>query len=106
MKNAAEIATLVKDILKTQWVTRQGRMVPEAGDIRLGNDAVTLDGTVLYADLADSTGLVQGYKNWFAAEVYKCYLMCASEMIRGNGGTITAFDGDRVAIRFRQLHRQ
>ncbi len=55
-----------------------------------------LTATVLYADLADSTGLVQGYKDWFAAGVYKSYLMCASELIRNNGGTVTAFDGDRV----------
>ncbi len=96
MKNAAELTTLVKDVLNTAWATREGRVVPEASDLKLGNDAITLDGTVLYADLADSTGLVQGYKNWFAAEVYKCYLMCASELIRGNGGSITAFDGDRV----------
>ena len=96
MKNAPELATLVKEVLNTNWVTREGRVVPEAADVKLGNDAVTLEGTVLYADLADSTGLVQGYKNWFAAAVYKAYLMCASEMIRGNGGTITAFDGDRV----------
>lgn len=96
MKNATELTALVKDIFNTKWATREGRVVPEATDIKLGNDAVTLDGTVLYADLADSTGLVQGYKDWFAAEVYKAYLMCASEMIRGNGGAITAFDGDRV----------
>jgi class 3 adenylate cyclase len=50
----------------------------------------------LYADLADSTGLVEGYKDWFAAKVYKAYLMAASELIRNNGGTITGFDGDRV----------
>src|SRR5436305_868835 len=59
-------------------------------------EAVELDATVLYADLADSTGLVQGYKDWFAAEVYKTYLMAASELIKNNDGTITAFDGDRV----------
>lgn len=86
----------VADILHTKWEEREGREVPEADDVKLGNDAVTLDGTVLYADLADSTGLVMGYKAWFAAEVYKCYLHCASKIITAEGGVVTAFDGDRV----------
>lgn len=40
----------------------------------IGNDAVILDGTVLYADLAESTTMVNNYKNWFAAKVYKSFL--------------------------------
>jgi len=96
MKSLTELQKSITEIFATKWQRRSGTMVPEADAVRLGNDAVELEGTVLYADLADSTGLVQGYKDWFAAEVYKTYLMCASELIRNNGGTITAFDGDRV----------
>ena len=86
----------VKSILSTKWVTRDGRKVPEAEDVQLGNDAVKIKGTVLYADLTDSTGLVNGHKDWFAAEIYKSYLVAACHIIRNNNGTITAFDGDRV----------
>ena len=74
--------------------------MPEAEDIKLGNDAVTLDGTVLYADLAESTAMVNNYKNWFAAKVYKSFLLSACRMIRNCNGTITAFDGDRVMAVF------
>ena len=93
---ADDLKKEVADFLKTKWVEREGKQVPEPEDVKLGNDAVTLAGTVLYADLADSTELVQGYKAWFAAEVYKAYLHCASKIIRDEGGSITAFDGDRV----------
>ncbi len=96
MKSHDEIKAEVEQILKTKWERREGREVPEAEDVQLGNDAVELDATVLYADMADSTGLVIGYKDWFAAEVYKTYLIGACEIIKNNGGTITAFDGDRV----------
>jgi class 3 adenylate cyclase len=96
MKSLSDLETQVASILNTNWARRVGQVVPETEDIRLGNDAVELDATVLYADLEDSTGLVLGYKDWFAAEVYKCYLLCACELIRNNGGSITAFDGDRV----------
>lgn len=96
MKTVQEIMDEVEAILATKWQTRDGTKVPEPEDIRLGNDAVLLDGTVLYADMADSTGLVDGYKNWFAAEVYKSFLVAACHVIRNNSGVITAFDGDRV----------
>lgn len=92
----ADLEKEVKGILKTSWQTRDGQRVPEAENVKLGNDAVTLNGTVLYADLAESTQLVKDYKNWFAAEIYKSYLVCACRIIRENGGEITAFDGDRV----------
>jgi class 3 adenylate cyclase len=100
MKTLSEIETEIVEILKTQWKKRDGLKVPEAEDIQLGNDAVELEGTVLYADMEDSTGLVLGYKDSFAAEAYKCYLMVACELIRNNEGTITAFDGDRVMAVF------
>ena len=91
-----DLETEVDAIFRTQWSERDGRKVPEPEHVKLGNDAVKLDGTVLYADLADSTNLTRAYKWWFAAEVYKAYLVCVCRIIRQNGGVITAFDGDRV----------
>ncbi len=100
MKSLKEIESQIVEILKTDWKRRNGEKVPEAEDVKLGNDAVELEGTVLYADMEDSTGLVLGYKDWFAGEIYKSYLMAACELIKNNGGTITAFDGDRVMAVF------
>lgn len=96
MKSRAEMEASVTSIFATKWEKRDGRVVPDGDGIKLGNDAVELDATVLYADLADSTGLVTGYKDWFAAEIYKAYLTVACDVIKNNGGVITAFDGDRV----------
>jgi len=100
MSTLDDIQKEVTDILKTDWTRRDGQVVPNTDDVQLGNDAVCLKGTVLYADLADSTGLVKGYKDWFAAAVYKTYLVSACRLIRLNGGEITAFDGDRVMAVF------
>jgi class 3 adenylate cyclase len=96
MKTSQEILSEIKAILVADWQRRDGRKVPEPEDIKLGNDAVILDGTVLYADMADSTELVNNYKDWFAAKVYKSYLVAACHVIRNNSGIITAFDGDRI----------
>jgi class 3 adenylate cyclase len=92
----AEVATIFKEV----WEVRDGTVVPDPADLKLGNDAVRLDGTVLYADLAESTKLVDGYKPEFAAEVYKAYLHCAAKIIRSEGGEITAYDGDRIMAVF------
>lgn len=100
MALADDIRKEVKEILSTNWKERDGQKVPEAEDVKLGNDAVKLTGTVLYADLAESTTMVNSYKNWFAAEMYKAYLLSACRIIRDQGGSITAFDGDRVMAVF------
>src|ERR1035437_2802310 len=86
----------VAAIFKAAWDTRDGTLVPADDSLRLGNDGVELDATVLYADLADSTKLVAGHIASFAAEVYKTFLHCAAKIIRQEGGTITAYDGDRI----------
>lgn len=86
----------VKNIFANQWQIRDGKKVPETEDLKLGNDAIKITATVLYADLAESTTLVDNQKPHFAAEIYKSYLHCASKIIRSENGVITAFDGDRV----------
>ena len=95
-----DISKEVDEIFKTRWENRKGTVIPNPEDVQLGNDAVTIEGTVLYADLADSTQLVKNFKGWFAAEIYKAYLTSACRLIRDNGGEITAFDGDRVMAAF------
>src|SRR5262245_52750779 len=100
MAFADDLRKKVKEIFAAQWKTRDGNVVPEAEDVGLGNDAVKLEGTVLYADLADSTAMVDKETASFAAEVYKTYLHCASKVIENEGGVITAFDGDRVMAVF------
>lgn len=86
----------VNKIFKSAWTERAGQVVPTDESLGLGNDAVKLNATVLYADLADSTVLVDTYNPAFAAEIYKSFLHCAAKIIRANGGAITAYDGDRV----------
>jgi len=96
MSLADELREYAKKTHATAWSRRNGQKVPSTDDVSLGNDAVDLDAVVLYADLKDSTGLVKGYKDWFASAVYKNYLYTVSRIIRAHDGSVTAFDGDRV----------
>lgn len=92
-----ELELTVKKIFHDDlWTMRDGEVVPEPEDLKLGNDGVNLNGTVLYADLSGSTKLVDTKKAAFAAEIYKAYLPCAARIIKSQGGVITAYDGDRV----------
>jgi class 3 adenylate cyclase len=75
--------------------------VPEPEDLLLGsNDAKQIDATILYADLAASTALVDSHQWWFAGEVYKAFLHCAGKIIKAKGGVIVSYDGDRIMAVF------
>jgi class 3 adenylate cyclase len=102
-----DLSAYVKKILRDQWSTRSGNVVPDPEDLVLGsNDAIVFDrATVLYADLSGSTALVNAHEWWFAAEIYKSFLHCAAEIIRKEGGIITAYDGDRVMAVFLGSHQ-
>lgn len=96
----ADLESEVRAISESGWTKRDGQVVPDPEDLQLGNDAVKLQATVLYADMADSTDLVDGHEPHFAAEIYKAYLRCAARIIKHEQGTITAYDGDRVMAVF------
>ncbi len=95
-----ELEEAVGNIFRESWTERNGQKVPTPENLKLGNDAVKLDGTVLYADMADSTKLVDGNPPQFAAEIYKTYLTCAAKIVKSEGGSITAYDGDRIMAVF------
>ncbi len=86
----------VDGVLAPDWKTADGRVVPETKDIVLRDGAVNLQATYLYADMADSTGLAQGYRPSAVAKAIRCYLNAASRLIRARGGEVRSFDGDRV----------
>ncbi len=58
MTLTSDLESEVKEIFKAVWTEREGRVVPGPEDLKLGNDAVKLGATVLYADISDSTNLV------------------------------------------------
>lgn len=101
MTFATDLAAEVQGILGPLWNEQGALVVPEPEDLALGNHTKTLaDASVLYADLDGSTSMVDTYPWWFSAEVYKIYLLCAARIIRDGGGSITAYDGDRVMAVF------
>ena len=93
-----ELQKEVKSIFQKTWDHEKATTIPELDDLRLNSNHAKELGNpvVLYADIDGSTSMVEGLRWSRAAEVYKAYLRCASEIIRNEGGTITAYDGDRV----------
>jgi class 3 adenylate cyclase len=100
MSLADDLTKEVGGIFREVWAERDGDKVPESEDLKLGNDAARLDAAVLYTDLSASTKLVDSFKPHFAAEVYKSFLHCSAKIVRAEGGTITAYDGDRLMAVF------
>lgn len=60
------------------------------------SEGVYLPSTYLYADMADSSGLVSASPAETVAKVMKAYLAVSTRIIRANKGHIRSFDGDRV----------
>lgn len=86
----------VDGILGKTFDERNGQKIPTSEDVALGNGAVKLDATFLYADLAGS-GLIAKVCPWdTTAKIIRAYLDCAVRIIRKEGGEIRSFDGDRV----------
>lgn len=96
-----DLISEVKQIFLDQWVVQTTTNVPDPEDLRLSNHAKDLEkATVLYADLSGSTKMVDTQPWTFSAEVYKAYLRCAARIISNEGGSITAYDGDRIMAIF------
>jgi class 3 adenylate cyclase len=94
---SSDIIAEVESILRARWQLDPARTVPELERVKLrGNHGVQIEGAVLYADMADSTKLVDTFRAEFAAEIYKSYLYGACKVIGAEAGEVTAFDGDRV----------
>jgi class 3 adenylate cyclase len=97
-----DLTAEVRATFVAQWEVQTATTVPAPEDLRLNaNHAKDLEAaTVLYADLDGSTSMVDGNRWDFSAEVYKNYLRCAGQVIRSEGGVITAYDGDRIMAVF------
>lgn len=102
-----ELDNYIGDTFRKSWMTEEWDRVPSADDeLALANKGVLLDAAVFYADLADSTGLVNATSAEFAAEIYKTYVYAAAKAVRHYGGSVTAYDGDRVMGVFVGGHRR
>jgi len=95
-----DVTEAVNDILSEQWEPRRGYAIPP--DVGLeSNDGILLDSVaVMYADLKDSTGMVNGLPPKMSAEIYRAFLAACGKLVNAEGGSITAYDGDRIMAVF------
>lgn len=92
-----DLQSKVQDLVQTSWNgIPNATAIPDETTLTFGNSGSRLNVTVLYADLAGSTQMVDSIADILAAEYYKAFLHCASQLIRRHNGNIQAYDGDRV----------
>lgn len=92
-----DLTEKIGEFAREQWgVIPNAYVLPTVNDLTFGNDGERLDVTVLYADISGSTAMVDELTDTRAAEYYKAFLHCASQLIKRNNGEIQAYDGDRV----------
>ena len=78
------------EIVSATWDPKDGRSVPDVDALALKTGAVSIVGSVMYADLANSTGLVDSCKVQFAAHVSRVFLYVAAQLIKHCAGAIRA----------------
>lgn len=92
----SDIKKTVKTALSTTTRTSAtDQSVPASEDLGY-SEGVYLPATYLYADMADSSGLVSASPADTVARVMKAYLVVSTRIIRSHNGHIRSFDGDRV----------
>ena len=69
-----ELKKEVRSFFRTEWDVSNAKSIPKSEDIGLGNKAKKSELTMLYADMAESTNLVDNYEPLYAAEIYKSFL--------------------------------
>ena len=86
----------VRKIFQEPWEIHQARRAPKPRELDLDNVGATIQAAVLYADLDESTKLVDRQEAAFAGQIYKTYLVTSARVVESEQGVITAYDGDRI----------
>ena len=95
-----EIGASISSIFSQRWTVRQGKTVPGDSDVSMSGSVVKLEGTVLYADMKESSKLVEDVSQRVAGRIYQAFLKSSARIITEHSGTITAYDGDRIMAIF------
>lgn len=96
MARIDDLTASVEKVLSIKFDARDGNIIPDTENLGLEDQAVKIDATFLYADLAGSS-LIAKLCPWeVTAKIIKAYLNCCTKIIRSHSGEIRSFDGDRV----------
>lgn len=95
-----DISTGISTIFSQKWTVSQGITVPDDSKVSMNGNVVKLDGTVLYADMKESSKLIEDFSQTVAGRIYQAFLKSSARIITDLRGTVTAYDGDRIMAIF------
>lgn len=96
MVSSDELKSKVKQFMESPWDVRDATTIPDDSGLTLTGKVAKLDATVIYADMRSSSKLVDTLSQNASGRIYQAFLYSLANIIRSNGGEITAYDGDRV----------
>ena len=94
--NETQLKERVDALFKTNFVQREGRVVPASPDVTLKDGAVKIEAAFLYSDLAGSAMLSKVCPWTTTAKIIRAFLDASTRLIIKHGGHVRSFDGDRV----------
>lgn len=95
-----ELIEEVDDFFDEEYVVADGREIPTASDIALGNSGRELKLAMLFIDIRESTKIVDGFRRVTAAKMYKSFLTGVARIAKSNDGRLCSFNGDGVLVAF------
>lgn len=96
----------LEECLATPYDMRRGRKPPQSDRISMNHGGVIYDGTVLYADIVDSTALGESFGSIGAAKIIQSCVLGVCRLVSDWNGAVTAYDGDRVMAVFGGEHQE
>lgn len=95
-----DIEDRVRKCFGTPFDLRVARTIPRADKLALHNGCRHCEGAVLYSDVVQSSVLAAEFDDEGAAKIIQAFIVGSAQVIKYYGGTVTAYDGDRVMAVF------
>lgn len=88
------------DFFDGAYSITKGTAIPNVEDIAFGKVGRELELTMLFADIRESTAIVDGFRRTTAARMYKAFLGGMARIAKHRGGELRSFNGDGLLAVF------
>lgn len=100
MVTKEELERQVDSYFMDKYEISSGYIIPEVGDIQLGNVGKELELAMLFVDIKESTKIVDAFRRETSVKIYKSFLWGVAQIARKNSGELRSFNGDGVLVAF------
>lgn len=95
-----DLESVAADFFGGSYEISKGTAIPSVEDIAFGKVGRELELTMLFADIRESTAIVDAFRRTTAARMYKAFLGGMARIAKHRGGELRSFNGDGLLAVF------